>query len=171
MKTTFKLLFLIITILKAQNDMTVLFQYFDESVDIYVEEDEIVISADGVPSHLSPYFPETYDDSENGLSYFEDQNNDGINDWYLDPHNGMNVNPNQIGLQNYEFRIPLNPVINPQGPTDTFLGAIGVSLNGVPLYNEYEGPVNQLDPQTILSFDLAQGHPAPGGVYLSLIHI
>ena len=47
--------------------MTVLFQYFDESVDIYVEEDEILISADGVPSHLSPYFPETYDDSENGF--------------------------------------------------------------------------------------------------------
>jgi len=165
MEAIFKILLLIITILNAQNDMTVLFQYFDESVDIYVEEDEIVISADGVPSHLSPYFPETYNNSENGLYYFEDQNNDGINDWYIDPHNGMNVNPNQIGLQNYEFRIPLNPVINPQGPTDTFLGAIGVSLNGVPLYNEYEGPVNQLDPQTILSFDLAQGHPAPGGVY------
>ena len=161
----FKLLALLITIINAQNDMTVLFQYFDDSIDIYVDEDEIVISADGIPSHLSPYFPETYNDSENGLYYFEDLNSDGINDWYINPHNGMNVNPNQIGLQDYEFRIPLNPVINPDGPTDTFLGEIGVSLNGVPLYNEYEDPVDQLDPQTILSFDLSQGQPAPGGLY------
>ena len=165
MKNIFRILFPLIAIINAQNDMTVLFQYFDESVDIYVEEDEIVISADGVPSHLSPYFPETFNDSQNGLYYFEDQNNDGLNDWFIDPHDGMNVNPNQIGLQDYEFRIPLNPEINSQGPTDTFLGAIGVSLNGVPLYNEYEGPTAQLDPQTILSFDLAQGHPAPGGSY------
>tara|TARA_B110000438_G_scaffold26004_1_gene24634 strand:+ start:7068 stop:8591 length:1524 start_codon:yes stop_codon:yes gene_type:complete len=154
-----------ITIINAQNDMTVLFQYFDESVDIYVDGDEIVINADGVPSHLSPYFPETYNDSENGLYFFEDLDGNGINDWYIDPHNGMNVNPNQIGLHDYDFRIPLNPVVNPDGPTDTFLGSIGVSLNGVPLYNEYEGPVDQLNNGTILSFDLAQGHPAPGGLY------
>ena len=149
----------------SQPDMTVLFQYFDQSVDIYVDGDQIVITGDGVPSHLSPYFPETYNDSQNGLYFFEDLNGDGINDWYVDPNNGMNVNPNRIGEQDYNFRIPLYPEINLNGPTDTFLGAIGVSLNGVPLYNEYEGPVAQLDPQTILSFDLAQGHPAPGGLY------
>ena len=156
---------MLLSLIKAQPDMTVLFQYFDQSVDIYVDGDEIVISADGVPSHLSPYFPETYGDSQNGLYYFEDFDNDGINDWYMDPNTEMNVNPNQIGLQDYTFRIPLYPEINPNGPTDTFLGAIGVSLNGVPLYNEYEGPTAQLDPQTILSFDQAAGHPAPGGLY------
>ena len=165
MKFIYKIIFLLISILNGQNDMTILFQYFDETVDIYVDGDEIVISADGVPSHLSPYFPETYNDSQNGLYYFEDLDEDGINDWYIDPHDEMNVNPNQIGLQDYEFRIPLYPEINSDGPTDTFLGSIGVSLNGVPLYNEYEGPVDELNMQTILSFDLAQGHPAPGGVY------
>ena len=155
----------LLSFIYAQPDMTVLFQYFDESVDIYVDGDEIIISADGVPSHLSPYFPETYNDSQNGLYFFEDLNSDGINDWFISPSGQMNVNPNRISEQDYNFRIPLHPEINPNGPTDTFLGAIGVSLNGVPLYNEYEGPVAQLDPQTILSFDLAQGHPAPGGLY------
>ena len=154
----------LLSLIKAQPDMTVLFQYFDQTVDIYVDGDEIVISADGVPSHLSPYFPETYGDSQNGLYYFEDLDNDGFNDWYMNPNTGMNVNPNQIGLQDYTFRIPLHPEVNLNGPTDTFLGAIGASLNGVPLYNEYEGPTAQLDTQTILSFDQAQGHPAPGGL-------
>jgi len=83
--------------------MTVLFQYFDQSVDIYVDGDQIVITGDGVPSHLSPYFPETYNDSQNGLYFFEDLNGDGINDWYVDPNNGMNVNPNRIGEQDYNF--------------------------------------------------------------------
>ncbi len=46
----------LLSFIYAQPDMTVLFQYFDESVDIYVDGDEIIISADGVPSHLSPYF-------------------------------------------------------------------------------------------------------------------
>ena len=101
MKAIFKLIILLITIINGQNDMTVLFQYFDESIDIYVDGDEIVINADGVPSHLSPYFPETYNDSENGLYYFEDIDDNGINDWYIAPHDEMNVNPNQIGLHDY----------------------------------------------------------------------
>ena len=43
-----------------QLDMTVLFDYFDSTVTIYVDGDEIVIEGDGVPSHYSPYFVETY---------------------------------------------------------------------------------------------------------------
>ena len=164
MKNVILIILISLTSSKSQ-DLTVLFQYFDESVDIYVDEDEIVINANGVPSHLSPYFPETFNDSQNGLYFFEDNNGDGVNDWYTNPSNNMNVNPNLIGENDYNFRIPLNPVINPSGPTDTFLGSIGVSINGVPLYNEYEGPTAVLDPQTILSFDPAQGHPAPGGLY------
>ena len=34
-----------------QLDMTVLFDYFDSTVTIYVDGDEIVIEGDGVPSH------------------------------------------------------------------------------------------------------------------------
>ena len=49
-----------------QLDMTVLFDYFDSTVTIYVDGDEIVIEGDGVPSHYSPYFVQTY--SQTNLS-------------------------------------------------------------------------------------------------------
>ena len=77
----------------------------------------------------------------------------------------MNLNPNRIAQQGYEFRIPLYPAINPNGPADTFLGPIGVSINGVPFFNEYESPTETLTNQVIQSFDPGNGHPAPQGRY------
>ena len=66
----------------AQNqpDMTVLFEYFDSTVTIYVDGEEIVIEGDGVPSHLSPYFVQTYNQTNNGMYYWQDENGDGVND-------------------------------------------------------------------------------------------
>ena len=63
-KTRQPLFYLTLTItmvLQAQDepDMTILFNYFDSTVTIYIDEDEIVIEGDGVPSHLSPYFVQT----------------------------------------------------------------------------------------------------------------
>lgn len=46
----------------------------------------------------------------------------------------------------------------------TPLGAIGVSLNGVPFFNQYAGP-NQPLTGEIVSFDRYWGHPAPNGQY------
>ena len=56
MKTSQTLLFLTLSVtrfLSAQDqpDMTILFNYFDSTVTIYVDDDEIVIEGDGVPSH------------------------------------------------------------------------------------------------------------------------
>ena len=42
-------------------DLSVLFKHFDESVNIYIEGNNIVIQSDGVPGHKSPYFPKTVD--------------------------------------------------------------------------------------------------------------
>ena len=54
---TLSLILLINVGLIAQNqpDMTVLLDYFDSTVTIYVDGDEIVMEGDGVPSHFSPY--------------------------------------------------------------------------------------------------------------------
>jgi len=87
--TSQALLFLTLTIamfLQAQDqpDMTILFNYFDSTVTIYVENDEIVIEGDGVPSHLSPYFVQTYGQTQNGFYYWLDNNGDGINDVWSD---------------------------------------------------------------------------------------
>ena len=150
---------------QAQPDMTILFDYFDSTVTIYVDGNDIVIEGDGVPSHLSPYFVQTYAQTQNGFYYWLDNNGDGINDFWMQTPANMNLNPNRIAQQGYEFRIPLHPAINPNGPADTFLGPIGVSINGVPFFNEYESPTETLTNQVIQSFDPGNGHPAPQGRY------
>ena len=164
---TLSLILLINVGLIAQNqpDMTVLLDYFDSTVTIYVEGDEIVMEGDGVPSHFSPYFVETYSQANNGMYYWEDSDGDGVNDLWMQTPANMNLNPNRIAQQNYEFRIPLYPEINPNGPTDTFLGPIGLSINGVPFFNEYESPTQTITNQVIQSFDPANGHPAQQGNY------
>ena len=157
----------IVMFLQAQDqpDMTILFNYFDSTVTIYVDGNDIVIEGDGVPSHLSPYFAQTYGQTQNGFYYWLDNNGDGINDFWMQTPANMNLNPNRIAQQGYEFRIPLHPAINPNGPADTFLGPIGVSINGVPFFNEYESPTETLTNQVIQSFDPGNGHPAPQGRY------
>ncbi len=69
-------------------------------------------------------------------------------------------NPNTIGTQNYTFKIPLNPKVATNHAA-TPLGAIGVSVNGVPFYNQYAGPAQPLTNE-IQSFDKYWGHPDGG---------
>ncbi|SVC00736.1 uncharacterized protein METZ01_LOCUS253590, partial [marine metagenome] len=126
-------------------DLTILFEYFDETVEIYADGYEIVINADGVPHHKSPYFARTWAQTDNGFYYFIDEDGDGINDMWRNAA-GVNLNPNRIAEQDLEFRIPLWPIFNSDGPSDTFLGPMGGSLNGVPFYNEYESPTEELNP-------------------------
>ena len=73
------------------------------------------------------------------------------------------INPNRISTLNYTFKIPANPVVAVTHAA-TPLGPIGVSLNGVPFFNQYAGP-NQPLTGEIVSFDQWWGHPAPGGAY------
>ena len=54
----------------------------------------------------------------------------------------MSVNPNVISAQNFKFYIPLNPSIS-GSVSSTPLGPIGVSISGVPFFNQYGGPNNQ----------------------------
>lgn len=77
--------------------------------------------------------------------------------------NTFSKNPNSISTQSYSFKIPINPVeaANKQA---TPLGPIGVSVNGVPFFNQYAGP-NQPLTGEVVSFDQSWGHPAPGGMY------
>ena len=97
------------TLMQAQGppDMAMLFYYFDSTVTIYVDGDELVIEGDGVPSHLSPYFVQTYGQTQNGFYYWLDSDGDGINDLWMQTPANMNLNPNRIAQQGYEFRIPL----------------------------------------------------------------
>jgi hypothetical protein len=110
----------------------------------------ITIKTKGLPDHKSPYYStgNILHESFSGTTF------GGVN---------FQKNPNNILEKNYVFKIPLNPT-EASVKKATPLGPIGVSLNGVPLFNQYAGP-NQPLTNEIVSFDRYWGHPAPGGVY------
>lgn len=110
----------------------------------------VTIKSAGTPDHKSAYYP-----AGNALyEAFSGVTFGGSN---------FTKNPNSIVTQNYTFKIPINPA-EASTKQATPLGPIGVSVNGVPFFNQYAGP-NQPLTNEIISFDQSWGHPAPGGVY------
>jgi hypothetical protein len=110
----------------------------------------ISIKTTGSPDHKSVYYP-----TANSLyEAFSGTTFGG---------NTFAKNPNSIATQNFTFKIPANPQVAATHAA-TPLGPIGVSLNGVPFFNQYAGP-NQPLTGEVVSFDKYWGHPAPGGQY------
>lgn len=128
-------------------DITPILTHFGAEVELGVDGDEIVIRADGVPSHPSPYF--------------------GAGDSRYEAYNGPNaafrLNPNRIAESEVTYRIPLE-VMRASSVRSTPLGPIGVSVNGVPIFNQYAGP-NQPLTREVNSFDQYNGHPQQTGQY------
>ncbi|MEY3444267.1 MAG: hypothetical protein RLZZ519_2548 [Bacteroidota bacterium] len=111
----------------------------------------LTIKTKGLPDHTSPYYA-TSDplyENYNGTTF---------------GGNNFVKNPNEIEEQTLTFTIPLNPAEDSRHKA-TSLGAIGVALNGVPLYNQYAGPNNQQLAGEIGTFDKFYGHPQQQGRY------
>lgn len=110
----------------------------------------VTIKTTGLPDHKSPYYAstnalyETFSGTTFAGSVFQ-------------------KNPNSIAEKAYVFKIPINPKAA-SSLTATPLGAMGVSLNGVPFYNQYAGP-NQPLTGEVVSFDRYWGHPTPSSAY------
>src|SRR5687768_2270083 len=71
-------------------------------------------------------------------------------------------NPNAIREQKITFYIPLKP-IRAAKPGVTPFGPIGVALNGIPFYNQYNREGG--DAVRLEVFDSCCGHPDPSGLY------
>lgn len=111
----------------------------------------VTIKTNGQPDHKSVYYATTDSRYEN----FSGTTFGGTT---------FNKNPNTISTTlAFTFKIPLNPVAATTHAA-TPLGAIGVSINGVPFFNQYAGP-NQPLTNEITSFDQYWGHPQATGVY------
>nr|WP_293836150.1 YHYH protein [uncultured Arsenicibacter sp.] len=123
------------------------FKKFNSTLSVSVDGNYVVIKSTGIPDHKSPYFSAT-------SSQYEAYN--GTNAQYR-------KNPNSISTQNLVFRIPLTPT-KASSPQATPLGPIGVSINGVPFFNQYAGPSQPLTNE-INSFDQYNGHPQQTGQY------
>ena len=111
----------------------------------------ITIKSNGVPDHVSPYYATT------SFLYQTYAGTTPLGYTFV-------KNPNTIASQTFVFKIPLNPTVAANHAA-TPLGAIGVALNGVALYNQYAGPNNQALTSEIASFDKYNGHPQATGQY------
>ncbi|MFT5723810.1 MAG: hypothetical protein ACI9JN_000927 [Bacteroidia bacterium] len=121
------------------------------ATEIYQDGDFVVIKTNGLPDHKSPYYQ--------GTQWSE------LYEAYNGTNPSWNQNPNKIASTSFVFRIPMNPVEVGSGNRSTSLGAMGVALNGVALYNQYAGPNNQPLTDEINSFDQYNGHPQQKGNY------
>jgi hypothetical protein len=120
------------------------------AADMYVEGSYIIIKTTALPDHKSPYYQGT---QWAGTKY--------------EAYNGTNpnfmINPNRIAQANLTFKLPLSPSVASTHQA-TPLGAIGISLNGVPFYNQYAAGMSPLTNE-INSFDQHNGHPQQQGEY------
>ena len=125
---------------------------YQTTSDISISGGYVYINTNGVPDHKSPYFKDTkwHDDK------YEAYNESNPNKFHT---GSFNLNPNRVSELSLSFKIPNTPAkASVNKPTS--MGPIGVSLNGVPFYNQYAG-MNEPLTREINSFDNYNGHPAP----------
>jgi hypothetical protein len=120
------------------------------ATDMYVDGNYIVIKTNSRPDHKSPY----YQGTQWAATLYEAYN--GTNTNFV-------LNPNRIATTNLTFRIPMNPAVS-TSPQATPMGPIGISLNGVPFFNQYAAGGTPLTGE-INSFDQYNGHPQMQGAY------
>ena len=120
-----------------------MYALFGSSVSVTVSGSQVVLKSNGEPDHTSPYW---------GAG----------NPLYESPQAGMIVNPNVITAQSLTIRVPASPAI--ASASDTPLGPIGMSINGVALFNQYAAGRSPLGAE-IQTFDRYNGHPQQTGQY------
>lgn len=81
---------------------------------------------------------------------------------YVNSGQSNSANPNLIKSQNYTLTVPINNQ-NTVATTSGF-GMIGVSTNGIAIYNDQAAPGDSLSTE-YYTFDSAQGHPTNTGAY------
>ncbi|MCW7494571.1 YHYH protein [Leptospira sp. 2 VSF19] len=81
---------------------------------------------------------------------------------YVNSGQSNSANPNLIKSQNYTLTVPINNT-DISAPASSF-GMIGVSTNGIAIYNDQAAPGDSLSTE-YYTFDSAQGHPTNTGAY------
>ena len=92
----------------------------------------------------------------------------GLADHVMGPFSGPDAtcqNPNTPSDQNRTIMLPMDPVFTPNPSVNLLntLGPVGVAINGVALYNPYDG--GGVDAPSTICMDGFKGHPSPDGSY------
>ena len=119
---------------------------------IGVEGDQVVIRTKNLPDHNSPFYGKT-------SAKYEAYN--GTNPSFSTAIKLPNGNSDPIlAAQDVTLRLPKSPK-GASSHAGTGLGAIGIAINGVLLYNQYNGVKALLDSLEFNNFDQYNGHPTP----------
>ncbi len=128
------------------------FGAFYNVTSITADAANVVIRTTDVPDHGSPFF---------GASSPKYEAYNGSNPSFSTAINLMGVISNPtLRAQDVTLRIPKNPTVAAVHSA-TGLGVIGVAINGVLLYNQYNGARALLDSLEFNNMDQYNGHPTP----------
>lgn len=120
-------------------------EFNPDAVTISYDGDEITIESNGLPNHTSPYWMET-------------------DPLYIDQVVATRLTPGKIGSGSFIVTVPSAPELAASS-TATGLGPIGISVTGVPIFNDTEGPNRPLEEQIAETFDYAGAHNGPSGYH------
>lgn len=120
------------------------------SVTVSYNGDDVTIESTALPNHTSPYWEST-------------------NSLYIAPvvADAGQMSPGTIRSGSYTLTAPICPE-KASSTSATGLGAIGIAVTGVPIFNDEEGPNIQLSAQVASGFDYAGGHNGPTGYHYHL---
>jgi hypothetical protein len=138
------------------------FDKFYNVTSLTYEGDFVVIRTSDLPDHKSPFYP-------TGSSMYEPYT--GTNPNFSTSINlmGMISDPD-IKAQDITFRIPKNPQAAATHQATGF-GAIGIAINGVVIFNQYNGMGALLGTLESDNFDQYNGHPTPAPAQTYHYHI
>jgi hypothetical protein len=125
-------------------------EFNPDAVTITFDGDEITIESNALPNHTTPYYATT-------------------SDLYIDPviANESQMSPGTIREGDYTLTVSEFPE-KASSSSATGLGAIGISVTGVPIFNDEEGPNISLSENVASGFDYAGGHMGPTGYHYHL---
>ena len=114
---------------------------YSRGVGVIVNDEDISIHGTGLPDHPTPYWGE-------GHALYEE----------FPGTNHANMNKTMVAFK-YVMTIPRKPGAA-EVKEQTGLGPVGLALNGVPIYNDYEGG-GVLQENAWGTFDATGAHPGP----------
>ncbi len=121
-------------------------EFNPDAVTVSFDGNEITIESNGMPNHTSPYWEEDHP-------------------LYIDPVVALRQTPGRIGgNRSYTLTVPVAPELAATS-TVTGLGAIGIAVTGVPIFNDLEGPNRPLEEEIAETFDYAGAHNGPSGYH------
>ncbi|WKN42755.1 YHYH protein [Tunicatimonas pelagia] len=121
-------------------------EFNSDAVTISFDGDEIIIESNGLPNHTSPYWEET-------------------EPLYIEPVVATRFTPGRIGgNRSFVLTVPAAPEIA-SSSTATGLGPIGISVTGVPIFNDTEGENRPIEEGITETFDYAGAHNGPSGYH------